>query len=67
MHWTGAQLEGLYASKSRHAVNSAFCSLWLAALVQETASSARLAAEHTMLVAILHANVGSEVGKYSLI
>ncbi|XP_077290813.1 nucleolar MIF4G domain-containing protein 1 homolog isoform X2 [Arctopsyche grandis] len=66
MHWISTQLESLYNSNSRYSVNNAFCSLWMAAVIQPVTSADRMVIEHSVLVAILHANVGSEIGAHFL-
>lgn len=67
MHWISSQLESIYNSHSRHSVNSCFCSLWMSAIIQPVTISDRLAIEHSVLVAVLHANVGSEIGTFHFI
>lgn len=67
MYGISRDIEKLYNSNSRNDVNNSLADLLFSALVHETAIiPARLIMEHCMLVAILHANVGTEVGAYVL-
>jgi nucleolar MIF4G domain-containing protein 1 len=45
-------------------MNASLTDLLLESLVAEVITPERLVMEHAMLVAILHANVGTEVGQY---
>jgi hypothetical protein len=45
-------------------MNEALTDLLFESLVTHVLTPERLVMEHTMLVAILHANVGTEVGEY---
>jgi len=49
---------------SRHDMNNTLTSLTLEALVSPVLTPDRLVMEHCLLISLLHANVGSEVGKY---
>ncbi|XP_028029306.1 nucleolar MIF4G domain-containing protein 1 homolog [Bombyx mandarina] len=75
LHWACTSIENLYGNNSRHAVNTSLSDLWLHATVAPPAPNpalpapaapARLVAEHAALVAVLHANVGSEIGAHFL-
>jgi nucleolar MIF4G domain-containing protein 1 len=46
-------------------MNEALTDLLFESLVAHVLTPERLIMEHAMLVAILHANVGTEVGEYS--
>ena len=60
-------IEKFYNNNSRNDVNRTLADLLLDCLVHETALiPARLIMEHCMLVAILTANVGTEVGAFIL-
>ena len=60
-------IEKFYNNNSRNDVNRTLADLLLDGLVHETALiPARLIMEHCMLVAILTANVGTEVGAFIL-
>lgn len=60
-------IERFYSTNSRNDVNNTLAELLLSSLVHETAIiPARLIMEHCMMVAVLHANVGTEVGAYIL-
>lgn len=56
-------MEDLYMNNSRAAVNETLFALIIEACTSEAMISERLAMEMVMLVAILHNNVGSEVGE----
>jgi len=59
-------IEGTYRQHARNDVNQAVTDLLVAALVLPTLTPARLVMEHVMLVAVLHANIGTEVGAHFL-
>jgi len=52
----------LYRSYARHAMQQAINTLVLEALIGPVLSPERLVMEHCLLIAALHANVGTEVG-----
>lgn len=54
-------------SHSRNSVNESLTDLLFESLVAEVSTPERLIMEHAMLVAILHANVGTEVGQCLLL
>lgn len=58
-------VEDLYMSNSRASVNESLFMLITEAVVSTVLTPERLVAEMAMLVAVLHGNVGSEVGKGS--
>ncbi|KAI8439793.1 hypothetical protein MSG28_013469 [Choristoneura fumiferana] len=66
LHWACTSIETLYSSNSRHSVNSALFSLWLEAVGGTEAAPSRLASTHAALVAVLHANVATEIGAHFL-
>ncbi|XP_045774956.1 nucleolar MIF4G domain-containing protein 1 isoform X2 [Maniola jurtina] len=66
LHWACTSIENLYSSNSRHSVNTALTQLWLDATVQKALTADRMLAEHAALIAVLHANVGSEIGAHFL-
>ena len=55
-------IEKLYLSHSRHNMKEAIHTLVMGSLVGEVLSPERLIMEHCVLIAALHANVGTEVG-----
>ncbi len=57
------QIEDLYMSNSRADVNELLTGLLLDSCVSPVLTPDRLCQELAMLVAILHGNVGTEVGK----
>lgn len=57
------EIDRLYMENSRNDMNNTLSSLVLDALVINVLSSDRAVLEHMLLLAVLHANVGSEVGK----
>jgi len=59
-------VEGSYRQHARNDVNQTITDLVISALVAPTLTPNRLVMEHVMLLAILHANVGTEVGAHFL-
>lgn len=57
-----SQIEAMYMSNSRNNMNNVLSELTLESLLSPVITPDRLICEHTMLIAILHANVGIEVG-----
>lgn len=66
MHRIAADIETVYMQNSRHDVNDTLAQLLEAALVSTVLAPERMVLEHMMLIAALHANVGSEVGAHFL-
>lgn len=66
MHNISGQIEQLYMNNSRNDMNESMTSLILESLVCHVLTPERLLLEHVMLITILHANVGSEVGAHFL-
>lgn len=62
-----AEIENLYLSNSRADVNDTLVNLIGEACISPVLTPERLSMELMMLVAILHGNVGSEVGKKSIL
>ena len=60
-----SQIENLYLANSRADVNETLISLVFESCITPMLTPERLAMELMMLMAILHGNVGSEVGKCS--
>lgn len=56
------ELESLYGAHSRNDMNECLSKLFVDSLVAPVLSPERLIMEHALLVAVLHANVGVEVG-----
>ncbi|XP_053668292.1 nucleolar MIF4G domain-containing protein 1 homolog [Anopheles marshallii] len=66
VHRISITLDSLYMQNSRYDMNSTLTTLILEATVVPTLTPERMVLEHMLLVAILHANVGSEVGSHFL-
>uniref|UniRef100_A0A182Y6V6 Uncharacterized protein n=1 Tax=Anopheles stephensi TaxID=30069 RepID=A0A182Y6V6_ANOST len=66
VHRISITLNNLYMQNARYDMNSTLTSLILEATVVPTLTPERMVLEHVLLVAILHANVGSEVGSHFL-
>uniref|UniRef100_A0A1B6CQN6 MI domain-containing protein n=1 Tax=Clastoptera arizonana TaxID=38151 RepID=A0A1B6CQN6_9HEMI len=66
MHSISSQIDELYMKNSRNDMNETLTTLIFESLILPTLSSERLVAEHVMLMAILHANIGMEVGAHFL-
>ncbi|XP_043791161.1 nucleolar MIF4G domain-containing protein 1 homolog [Apis laboriosa] len=56
------QIEALYMTNSRNNMNNILSELVLESLISHIITPDRLICEHMMLIAILHANIGIEVG-----
>lgn len=66
MHSIASQIETLYMNNSRNDMSETLTSLLLESLVSTVLTPERLLMEHMLLIAVLHANVGSEVGEFIL-
>lgn len=62
MHRIVTDIETVYMQNSRHDVNHTLTQLIEDALISNVLAPERMVLEHMMLIAALHANVGSEVG-----
>ncbi|XP_074115780.1 nucleolar MIF4G domain-containing protein 1 [Cotesia typhae] len=67
MHFISTQIEDMYMSNSRHDMNEMLTKLMTESLVSPVLTPDRLVAEYMLLVVILHANVGTEVGAHFLL
>lgn len=56
-------IENLYMQHARYDMNTTLAELILSALVSNVIAKERMILEHMLLVATLHANIGSEIGK----
>ena len=61
------QLEDLYMKHSRHDINSTLLKLLFESLISPVLSPERIIIDHALLLSILHANIGSEIGKVIVI
>ncbi|RUS85831.1 hypothetical protein EGW08_006383, partial [Elysia chlorotica] len=61
-----SQMEGLYLDHSRADLNETLTALITEAIVSPILSPERLVSEMVMLIAILHGNIGSEIGAFFL-
>lgn len=61
------QVEEMYMSNSRNDMNVLLSKLMIESIVAPVLTPDRLICEHMMLIAILHANVGTEVGAHFLL
>ncbi|XP_001657307.2 nucleolar MIF4G domain-containing protein 1 homolog [Aedes aegypti] len=66
VHRISIELDNLYMQNARFDMNNTLTNLILEAIVSNSLSPERMVLEHTLLVTILHANVGSEVGSHFL-
>ncbi|CAB0038348.1 unnamed protein product [Trichogramma brassicae] len=64
MHTIVNQLEELYMSNSRNDMNEMLVRLMLDSIVSPVMTAERLVSEHMMCVAILHANIDTQVGSH---
>lgn len=62
MHKIANELDNFYMQNSRHDMNTTLSTLISDALISPALAPERMVMEHTMLIAALHANVGTEVG-----
>ncbi|GAB0091466.1 Nucleolar MIF4G domain-containing protein 1 homolog [Sergentomyia squamirostris] len=58
--------EDLYMKNSRHDMNTTLSSLILESIITPVAAGERMVLEHCLFIAVLHANVGSEIGAHFL-
>lgn len=59
-------IENLYMQHARYDMNTTLAELILSALVSNVIAKERMILEHMLLVATLHANIGSEIGKIDM-
>ncbi|XP_055390573.1 nucleolar MIF4G domain-containing protein 1 homolog [Condylostylus longicornis] len=59
-------IESLYRNNSRFDMNNIFSELLFSAIVSNILSKERMVLEYTMLIAILHVNVGNEISAHLL-
>lgn len=57
----------MYMSNSRNDMNVMLSKLMMEAIIAPVLTPDRLISEHMMLIAILHANIGTEVGAHFLL
>ncbi|XP_012175846.2 nucleolar MIF4G domain-containing protein 1 homolog [Bombus terrestris] len=62
MYSIANQIEEMYMTNSRNNMNNVLSELVIESLVSHVLTPDRLISEHMMLIAILHANIGIEVG-----
>lgn len=67
MHIIANQVDELYMCNSRNDMNTILSELIMQALISPILTPDRLICEHMMLITILHANVGTEVGAHFLL
>lgn len=67
MHIIANQIDELYMSNSRNDMNTILSELIMQALIAPVITPDRLICEYMMLITILHANVGTEVGAHFLL
>ncbi|XP_011868347.1 PREDICTED: nucleolar MIF4G domain-containing protein 1 [Vollenhovia emeryi] len=67
MHTIANQVEEMYMSNSRNDMNVMLSKLMMENIITPVLTPDRLVCEHMMLIAILHANVGTEVGAHFLL
>lgn len=62
MHKISSEIDSLYMQNSRYDMNTTLTILISDALISHALAAERMVMEHALLVAALHANVGTEVG-----
>lgn len=66
MHKISTEIDNLFMRNSRNDMNVTLASLMNDALISKALAPERMVMEHALLIAALHANVGTEVGAYLL-
>nr|CAD7598339.1 unnamed protein product [Timema genevievae] len=66
MNSIAVQFEELYMLNSRNDMNETLTQLMVESLIAPVSTPERLVMEHVLLITVLHANVGTEVGAYFL-
>lgn len=66
MHSISNQIDEMYMRQSRYDMNETMLNLYLESLITFAPTPERLIMEHAMLIAILQANVGTEIGAFFL-
>lgn len=67
MHKIVTDIDNLYMQNPRYDMNITLTALIVDSLVSNVLAPERMVLEHMLLIAALHANVGSEVGKFVII
>lgn len=62
MHKISSEIDSLYMQNSRNDMNTTLSTLICDALISHALAPERMVMEHSLLIAALHANVGTEVG-----
>ncbi|XP_063699856.1 nucleolar MIF4G domain-containing protein 1 homolog [Culicoides brevitarsis] len=60
------EIEKLYMQNARYDMNTTLSELICSALVSNVIAKERMVLEHMLVVAVLHANIGSEIGAFFL-
>lgn len=66
LHRISIDIENIYNKNARHDVNSLLTEIIVDSLVSNVLTGDRMVLEHTLLIATLHGNIGSEIGAYFL-
>lgn len=66
MHKISTYIDNLYMQNSRYDMNNTMTTLITDSLITNVLAPERMVMEHMMLMAVLHANVGTEVGAHLL-
>lgn len=66
MHKIASDIDQMYMKNSRNDMNNTLTQLIMESLISNVIAPERLVLEHALLIAVLHANVGSEVGSHFL-
>ncbi|XP_066584151.1 nucleolar MIF4G domain-containing protein 1 homolog [Prorops nasuta] len=67
MHYIASQVEELYMCNSRNTMNEILSDLMTEAIISPVLTPDKLISEHMMFIAVLHANVGVEIGAQFLL
>jgi nucleolar MIF4G domain-containing protein 1 len=66
LHRISIDIENLYGKNARHDVNTTLTEVITDSIVSNVLAVERLVLEQTLLIATLHANIGSEIGAFFL-
>jgi nucleolar MIF4G domain-containing protein 1 len=66
LHRISIDIENVYNCNARNDTNTVLAEIIMNSLVLNVLAKERLVLEHTLLIAVLHANLGSEIGAFFL-
>lgn len=66
LHRISIDIESIYNSNPRNDTNTVLSEIIMESLITNVLAKERLVLEHSLLIAVLHANLGSEIGAFFL-